>query len=116
MNELVYEILKIINSYGYISYIVGGYPRDFYMGRKSNDYDICTNATPKELREIFKDSIKSEQYGSIVLEYKNIKFEITTFRRDIKYINNRKPEEIEYVKTIEEDIKRRIQLVIITKK
>ena len=77
------------------------------MGRKSNDYDICTNATPKELREIFKDSIKSEQYGSIVLEYKNIKFEITTFRRDIKYINNRKPEEIEYVKTIEEDIKRR---------
>lgn len=107
MNDLVFKILKKINSYGYISYIVGGYPRDFYMGRKSNDYDICTSATPKELKEIFGDLIKSEQYGSVVLEVKNTKFEITTFRRDIKYINNRKPVEIEYVKTIEEDLKRR---------
>lgn len=107
MNDLVFKILKKINSYGYISYIVGGYPRDFYMGRKSNDYDICTSATPKELKQIFGDLIKSEQYGSVVLEVKNTKFEITTFRRDIKYINNRKPVEIEYVKTIEEDLKRR---------
>lgn len=107
MNDLVFKILKKINSYGYLSYIVGGYPRDIYMGRKSNDYDICTSATPKELKEIFKDLIKSEQYGSVVLEVKNTKFEITTFRRDIKYINNRKPVEIEYVKTIEEDLKRR---------
>lgn len=107
MNDLVFKILKKINSCGYISYIVGGYPRDFYMGRKSNDYDICTSATPKELKQIFGDLIKSEQYGSVVLEVKNTKFEITTFRRDIKYINNRKPVEIEYVKTIEEDLKRR---------
>lgn len=107
MNDLVFKILKKINSYGYISYIVGGYPRDIYMGRKSNDYDICTSATPKELKEIFRNLIKSEQYGSVVLEVKNTKFEITTFRRDIKYINNRKPVEIEYVKTIEEDLKRR---------
>lgn len=107
MNDLVFKILKKINSYGYISYIVGGYQRDIYIGRKSNDYDICTSATPKELKEIFKNLIKSEQYGSVVLEVKNTKFEITTFRHDIKYINNRKPVEIEYVKTIEEDLKRR---------
>ena len=107
MDDLVCKILKKINSQGHDSYIVGGFPRDFYMGRESSDYDICTSATPKELKEIFGDSIKSEQYGSVVLEIKNTKFEITTFRRDIKYINNRKPVKIEYVKTIEEDLKRR---------
>ncbi len=107
MDNLVFKILKKINSHGYDSYIVGGFPRDFYMGRKSNDYDICTSATPKELKEIFNDSIKSEQYGSVILEIKNTKFEITTFRRDIKYINNRKPVKIEYVKSLNEDLKRR---------
>ena len=105
MDNLVFKILKKINSHGYDSYIVGGFPRDFYMGRKSNDYDICTSATPKELKEIFNDSIKSEQYGSVILEIKNTKFEITTFRRDIKYINNRKPVKIEYVKMTEDEFK-----------
>lgn len=107
MNNLVFKILKKINSYGYVSYIVGGYPRDLYIGKKSNDFDICTNATPKELKEIFKGLIKSEQYGSVVLEVKDTYFEITTFRKDLKYINNRKPVKIEYVKTLEEDLKRR---------
>ena len=57
MNEVALSILKKINSYGYLSYLVGGYPRDLYIGRDSLDYDICTNATPKELKEIFGESI-----------------------------------------------------------
>lgn len=108
MNETALKILKKINSNGYLAYLVGGYPRDLYMGRDSLDYDICTNATPKELKKIFGNSIlPAEQYGSVTLIIHNIRFEITTFRKDIKYINNRKPIEIEYINSLVEDLKRR---------
>ena len=39
---------------GFEAYIVGGYPRDIYLARKSSDVDICTNATPKDIKNIFK--------------------------------------------------------------
>ena len=55
MNETALKVLKKINSNGYQAYLVGGYPRDIYIGRDSMDFDICTSATPKELKEIFND-------------------------------------------------------------
>ena len=108
MNEVALGILKKINDNGYLAYLVGGYPRDLYMDRKSLDYDICTNATPKELKEIFGESIlPAEQYGSVTLISQGMRFEITTFRKDIKYLNNRKPIEIEYIDNLLDDLKRR---------
>lgn len=108
MNEAALKVLKKIDSSGYRAYLVGGYPRDIYMGKESIDYDICTNATPKQLKNIFGDLILPVvQYGSVTLIFNNMRFEITTFRRDIKYINNRKPIEIEYVNNLYEDLCRR---------
>lgn len=108
MNEVALKVLKKIDSNGYRAYLVGGYPRDLYMGKESIDYDICTNATPKELKKIFGNLIlPTVQYGSVTLMYNNMRFEITTFRRDIKYINNRKPIEIQYVNNLYEDLNRR---------
>ncbi len=108
MNETALKILKTINSNGYEAYLVGGYPRDLYMGKESVDYDICTSATPKELKNIFGGStLKAEQYGSVTLIMNNMRFEITTYRKDIKYLNNRKPIEIEYITDLVEDLKRR---------
>ena len=108
MNETALKVLKKINSNGYQAYLVGGYPRDLYLGRNSMDFDICTSATPKELKQIFGGSVlPSEEYGSVTLIVNNIRFEITTFRKDIKYLNNRKPIEIEYVDNLIEDLQRR---------
>jgi len=108
MNETALKVLKKINSNGYQAYLVGGYPRDIYIGRDSMDFDICTSATPKELKDIFGNTmLPSEQYGSVTLMVHNIRFEITTFRKDIKYLNNRKPIEIEYVSSLIDDLKRR---------
>lgn len=108
MNEVALKILKEINKNGFISYIVGGYPRDIILNRKCMDYDICTSATPKDLKNIFGDLIlPSEQYGSVTLVLNNTHFEITTFRKEIKYLNNRKPIEIEYIKDLKEDLYRR---------
>ena len=102
------KVLEIITSYGYQAYIVGGYPRDLYLKRSSTDIDICTDATPKEIMEIFKEVITTNsEYGSVIISYDKIKFEITTFRNEENYLNFRRPNKIKYVETLEEDIKRR---------
>ena len=102
------EILKTFERHGYIAYIVGGYPRDYLLGIKTNDIDICTNATPKEIITIFKEnSISNNDYGSVVINYKGSSFDITTMRRDIKYENNRKPIKIKYISDLKTDLLRR---------
>lgn len=107
MNDKIKEILEMITNKGFKAYVVGGYVRDYLRKIKSIDVDICTNARVKDLMEIFKDyKITSLEYGNILLETKDYLYEITTFRKDIDYINNRKPI-IEYVDTLEEDITRR---------
>ena len=108
MFEKAIEVLKLIEKKGFKAYIVGGYVRDIYLSLNASDIDIATSATPKDLIKIFKKNvIIDEKYGSTKLNYKNYCFDITTFRRDIKYKDNRKPTEIEYVDTIGEDINRR---------
>ena len=101
MYEEALKILKKINMLGYEAYIVGGYPRDKYLNITSYDIDICTNMPPDIIKKNFKVT-KDSGYGSLMIEDK---FEITTYRRDI-YNKNRFPE-IEYVSTLEEDLKRR---------
>lgn len=108
MFDAAIRLLKKINSYGYIAYMVGGYPRDLYLKRSYTDIDICTDATPMELHQIFKEVVTTNsEYGSVIVVFEQIKFEITTFRKEFKYKDNRRPEKIEYVDTLEEDIKRR---------
>ena len=53
------ELINIIKNNGYDAYIVGGFVRDFLMNKESNDIDITTNATPKEIRNIFKKTVVS---------------------------------------------------------
>ena len=102
------KILHEISERGYIAYIIGGFVRDYLLEIESSDVDIATNATPKELQEIFEDAvIKTTDYGSITVMKKNIRFEITTFRKEIKYIDHRRPIEIEYVDDLYTDLKRR---------
>lgn len=102
------KILKEINNHSYEAYIVGGFVRDYLLGIESNDIDICTNATPKEIREIFKDKcLPNEDYGSIIIEIKNIKYEITTYRKELGYIDNRRPAEIKYISDLKDDLLRR---------
>ena len=102
------EVLNIFNKYGYVAYIVGGYPRDMILGIKTNDIDICTNAKPKEIINIFDtDSVSDNSYGSVRVIYKNCLFDVTTFRKDIKYEDNRKPIKIKYISDLKKDLLRR---------
>ena len=108
MYNATIKVLEKINSSGFEAYVVGGYPRDIYLGRKSSDVDICTNATPKDIKDIFKNVIlPTYEYGSVTVIYNKVRFEITTYRRDLKYINNRIPSKVKYTDDLFEDLRRR---------
>lgn len=106
MEKKALKVLSILEENEYEAYIVGGYVRDKLLGIESNDIDICTSATPKEIKEIFKAS-SSPNYGSVNVTYKSVNFDITTFRREIKYIDNRLPIKLKYIKTVKKDLLRR---------
>ena len=108
MLNVALKVLKTIEDNGFKAYIVGGFVRDYLLGIESNDVDICTNAKPSDIRNIFKNKcLPNQEYGSVVVIINNIKFEITTFRREITYLDNRKPIEFEYIDSLDEDLKRR---------
>lgn len=102
------KVLNKLEERGYHAYIIGGFVRDYILGIESKDVDIATNATPKEIMEIFENSaLPKEEYGAVTLYVKNNRFEITTFRKEIRYLNNRKPVEIKYIDDLLEDLERR---------
>lgn len=108
MKDIVLELLNHIYEYGYEAYAVGGFVRDYLLGIDSNDIDINTNATPMELVNIFPDIITSNHnYGTSTLYYKNTRFEITTFRSEGGYSDNRHPSEIIYINDLKTDLLRR---------
>ena len=102
------NILNKIEEQGFEAYIIGGYVRDYLLGKKTNDVDICTNAKPKDLLEIFSDTnITSNIYGTVKIITNEYNIDIATYRKDIKYNDKRKAIEIEYIDNLIEDIKRR---------
>ena len=107
------EFINIIEENGYKAYIVGGFVRDYLLGINSTDIDVTTSATPKEIKKIFqkvllrKSDYTDSNYGSVLVVYKNIEFEVTTMREEYDYIDNRHPSSIKYVDDLLIDLKRR---------
>ncbi len=107
MDKRVKSLLRYINDCGYECYIVGGYVRDFLLGIPSNDYDLCSNATPLILFKLLKDyQIISCHYGTISLKMEELLIEITTYRRELIYCQ-RRPIKYEYINSLKEDLLRR---------
>ena len=107
MYEVALNILNIIENKGFKAYIVGGYPRDKYLGIKSDDIDICTSAHVNELELMFSNvDSKFKNYGNCIIYEDNYKFEITTFRKE-EYLKNRNDISIEFIDNLEDDLIRR---------
>lgn len=106
--NIIQEVLTKIEDEGYEAYVVGGFVRDYYINKQSMDIDVCTSAEPKDIKKIFTDIIQdNEQYGNIVIKYKYMNIDITTYRQELEYDNNRRPNKIKYVETLKEDLLRR---------
>lgn len=107
MNDKIKNILLKLENNGFTAYVVGGFVRDYILGIETFDVDIATSAEPKDIKEIFDlTSANDDNYGSVYLKDKLYNYDITTYRKEIKY-ENRRPVEYEYIETIEEDILRR---------
>lgn len=108
MLDIALELLRELVSHSYKAYIVGGFVRNHILDIQSNDIDITTNATPKEIKQIFPDScLPNEDYGSVIVILNGVKFEITTFRKEIEYADNRRPVEVQYIDDLYPDLLRR---------
>ena len=107
MLDIALKLLEEITSHGFQAYIVGGFVRDYILGIDSNDIDINTNATPKEIKDIFDSCLPNEDYGSVTVIKKGVRFEITTFRKEMNYLDNRRPSQIEYIDDLYQDLLRR---------
>ncbi len=106
MNLEIKQILEKIEKNGYEAYVVGGFVRDYFLHRQTNDIDICTNALPKEIQKMFGTSRKLGNYGSYNVKTKQFNFDITTYRNESNF-ENRNPKTIIYTKELFEDLKRR---------
>ena len=95
---------------GYEAFIVGGCVRDSILGITPNDYDITTNAKPEEIIDIFKDFKIIDngiKHGTVGIIIEKEVYEITTYRIEGEYENNRRPKNVEFALDIEDDLKRR---------
>ncbi|MFF2875655.1 CCA tRNA nucleotidyltransferase [Gottfriedia sp. NPDC057991] len=98
---------KLIKN-GYEAYFVGGCVRDKLLNRTIGDIDIATSALPEEVMSIFPKTVPTGlQHGTVLVIQNSEPYEITTFRTESTYHDYRRPSEVTFVKSIEEDLKRR---------
>jgi len=108
MKDICLKLLDKISNAGFEAYAVGGFVRDSLIGIKTNDIDVCTSATVKDLCKIFKNVILiKEKYGSVIVKFKRVRFEITTFRKETSYSDNRHPDFVEIITDLKDDLLRR---------
>lgn len=106
--QLGKDVLKILQRANYKAYFVGGCVRNLLLQLPIEDIDIATNAEPAEVMEIFDHVIPiGIEHGTVLVRYKHTSFEITTFRQDGSYSDQRHPDSVEYVDDIVSDLKRR---------
>ena len=93
---------------GYEAYFVGGSVRDMLLHKPISDVDIATSATPQEVKEIFPHTVDvGIEHGTVMVIYHKEGYEVTTFRTEEGYEDFRHPDKVTFVRSLEEDLKRR---------
>jgi poly(A) polymerase len=113
------EIVRVLRAHGHKAYFAGGCVRDLLLGREPADYDVATDATPREVMRIFPETYAvGEQFGVVLVPAKNATTEATedhggkavevaTFRSDLGYSDGRHPDEVRFSHDPREDVERR---------
>ena len=108
--KYVTAVLDIMEGAGYEAYAVGGCVRDMIMGVEPHDYDVTTNALPDQIKECFRGFRVIEtgiKHGTVTVISDGHNIEITTYRIDGKYSDNRHPEAVTFTEDIHHDLSRR---------
>ncbi len=108
MPEYILEILRRLTEAGFSAYAVGGCVRDTLMGRPPHDWDVATSASCAQVAALFERTVPTGlKYGTVTVLLPGGQAEVTTFRRDGAYRNGRRPESVEFVSDLKEDLSRR---------
>ncbi|MEG0722054.1 MAG: CCA tRNA nucleotidyltransferase, partial [Lachnospiraceae bacterium] len=106
--EKVNHIIKTIQVAGYEAYAVGGCIRDSILGRMPEDWDITTSAMPMQVKELFYRTFDTGiEHGTVTVVLEKESFEVTTYRIDGEYEDNRHPKEVTFTRNLMEDLLRR---------
>lgn len=108
--EYIQNCIDLLENAGFAAYAVGGCVRDACLGLTPHDYDLCTSALPAQTEEIFRDYrlvLAGEKHGTVTVLTKGGPVEITTFRTEGGYRDNRHPDWVEFLPEIEGDLARR---------
>lgn len=101
-------ILKKIKDAGFQAYFVGGGVRDILLDRPIHDVDIATSSYPQETKTIFERTVDiGIEHGTVLVLENGGEYEITTFRTEDVYVDYRRPSQVSFVRSLEEDLKRR---------
>ena len=110
VSDTAKDIISTLESSGFEAYVVGGCVRDSIMGINPHDWDICTSATPPQIIECFRTKRIIEtglKHGTVTIINDGDQYEVTTFRIDGEYSDNRHPDHVIFTTSIEEDLSRR---------
>ncbi|MFB3815473.1 MAG: CCA tRNA nucleotidyltransferase [Terriglobales bacterium] len=120
--EAAIDVVRALRRAGYQAYLVGGCVRDLLLGREPADYDVATDATPDEVMRIFPRTwAVGAQFGVVLVPFdgtveppvdetwvkQHLVTEVATFRSDGLYTDGRHPDEVQYTRTPQEDVRRR---------
>jgi len=106
--EHIVFLIKRLTAEGHTVYMTGGSVRDRIMGRPVHDWDLATSAAPVDVARLFpKTVMTAERFGTIIVVLRESSVEVTTFRTEGEYQDGRRPENVEFVSSINEDLSRR---------
>jgi len=107
------EASDILKNAGFEAYLVGGCVRDILIGRKPKDWDITTNAKPEDIIKIFPETFYENVYGTVGVVNENVSdetlkvIEITPYRLEAEYSDNRRPDSVTFSDRLDDDLHRR---------
>ena len=102
------DVVKMLEFAGFEAVIVGGAVRDYILGRPFHDVDVATNALPEQVKQVFKKTFDvGIEHGTILVADFHEPVEVTTYRAESEYVDYRRPEQVKFVLSLEEDLKRR---------
>lgn len=122
--KAVVATLALLRERGFEAYVVGGSVRDLILKREVHDWDFTTNATPEDIQAVFADSFYENEFGTVGVTVGHLAeqlganldsddkeaqevLEITTYRSEGNYEDFRRPSQVTWGKTLDEDLKRR---------
>ncbi|MDB4985431.1 MAG: tRNA nucleotidyltransferase [Myxococcaceae bacterium] len=104
----VTDLCRVLARHGYRGWVVGGCLRDLLRGRAAADWDLATDARPEQVQAIFPRVIPTGiQHGTVTVRQRGVSYELTTLRGEGAYSDGRRPDSVEFVSDIQDDLGRR---------